>query len=857
MRRRLRGLRIYLAVIAGALTTVISTVYENVPPSLRYGSLIVVALLSGVVLLLTDTGSARSPGGRDSSGDWPTTARSGVEARQALAEPIAQTAFVGRESELDELTRWHDEQRAERTPGRSRPAAGLGCVQLFLHGGPGVGKSAIARKLAERLAPRYRHGVHIVDLGTAGAPRPPGEVLTELLLALGWPESDVPADPQGRAIAFRSLAAGKSLLFVFDAARTADQVELIMPTHPQNAVIVTSRFDLSLVPDMQAARSFLVDVPSESDALHIFRAMSRTEDRDSPYCAAEIVEGCGRLPVAIRSAAERISDDATNVCAVASYLREPTTRLSRLAQPGRQVQEVLQSEFDRLLPMERQALTYLAFLPSPTFAPWILMPLLDVNLREAEALADRLHAAQLVRAVGAARRTHVVRFTVPPLVGLFASQVAADVPADRRRAATRRADRAYRALTARVLNRITPGAGLAEPADPYVDGLLLADRIARDVPGWIDAEYRTILHQIGVAARAGDDEACWRLGALLGGATPATLDYESTANAYRLATAAAERIGPGPLTATQFAKGRFLAAAGRYGEAEIAFDLALEAGKRAGTPQEQAEHAIVKQLLLGQALVRMGAHDLADERLTDCLRRATDARAATHVYNAEILVAINSHVECPYWVQDRLQDDTLDDLGRFSASIAYAESALRGREWSTALHHLRAARSSHDLSRAAFVAVRTAEVHLEHARHLERTARPQGIADALDRAIEAACGAIWRYHQLRDNAGEHRAKWVLARAFGAAGQLGMAEQLAQGLKTEVTDTHKDPDSPGRAMVARVHQLNGELLYRFGDAPAARAVLIQAATLFQILGDPMSEDDVRETIQRPPSAATTA
>jgi tetratricopeptide (TPR) repeat protein len=843
LRRRLRPYRIHFAVLAGVLTTVLSTVYESVPPALRIVALAAVAVMSGIALLLTDTGALTGRGSRDGARDWPTGGRPVKRRRWRRVDPIAPAAlFTGRGAVLRALLDWHARERERRNAEHGRA---LGCVTLYLHGQPGVGKSAIARELAARLAPQYPGGIHFVDLGTAGIGRPPGEVLKDLILAMGWDEADVPADPRMRAIAFRSLAARRSVLFVLDAARTADQVKAILPTDPRNGVIVTSRRDLTLDPEMQATRSFHVDVPTEAEALEIFRVMSRSDDRDRPECAAAIVEQCGRLPVAIQSAAERIATEDTDICAVSSYLAEPTTRLSRLEQPGRPVRAFLQTEFDRLLPEEQRALTALAFLPSPTVAPWVLMPLLDVRLGQAEALADRLVAAQMIELTVPPERTDLVRYTMPPLIRLFARQLAAQVPAAERAAALRRVDTTYQSMIAAVLNRLEPEAALPVPP---VAGLELAPRIAEHVRNWIDTEYLTLVRQIGVAYENGHAELCWRLGALLGGATPPGVDYESTMEAYRQALKAAEvRPEPGPRAQTHLAKGRFLAAVGRHNEAEVEFELALDAVSERGAAS--GPDPALTDLLLGESLVRVGAHDLAGERLDECLRRATAAGDAERVYDAEILIAINSHVECPYWVRDRLQDNTLDEFGRFYARLAFADSARRAREWATALRELDAARTMarSDLSRTAFVAVRTAELHLHHALQL-----PQRSTE-IDLAIQWACSAIWRYRQLRHVTGEQRAKCVLARAFGAAGLLGVAEQLAHGLKIDVESLPTDAASLDRALVARVHQVSGELLYRFGDASAARTVLIQAATLFQSLADPLSESDVRETIQRPPTA----
>jgi hypothetical protein len=100
-------------------------------------------------------------------------------------------------------------------------------------------------------------------------------------------------------------------------------------------------------------------VPSLADSLRILRAYSRIDPVDAPTDAGEIVEFCGRLPIALRSAGEHARGRGT-MSGAAAYLRPPHSRLERLAHSGRNVEGRFGAEYDRLLPHEQQAFRFLA-----------------------------------------------------------------------------------------------------------------------------------------------------------------------------------------------------------------------------------------------------------------------------------------------------------------------------------------------------------------------------------------------------------------------------------------------------------------------------------------------------------------
>ena len=126
-------------------------------------------------------------------------------------------------------------------------------------GSAGIGKTALAVRLARRIAERYPHGQLFVDLHghTPGmVPREPAEALDHLLRALGVPGPQIPADLDDRAALYRTRLADQKILILLDDAATETQ-ESPLPGGPGCLVLITSRRRLSgLDPDPHAVAGY-------------------------------------------------------------------------------------------------------------------------------------------------------------------------------------------------------------------------------------------------------------------------------------------------------------------------------------------------------------------------------------------------------------------------------------------------------------------------------------------------------------------------------------------------------------------------------------------------------------------------
>jgi tetratricopeptide (TPR) repeat protein len=888
------------AASAGAITTILSTIYEDVAPGPRTALLIAVGLFAAAAVLLTEStpgmpmelavppgpGTNRASGrsedtGRASGrvGSPPRSATRGHRPRPgAQALPPGDGLFLGREQELAELMEWHDMQRRERDlnqPGRrgrrsahpiGRQAAGP--VLLLIHGKPGVGKSAVTGELAHRLADQYPDGQIVVNLGTAGGARPPIDVLRDFLVALG--ERELPETTVDRAKLFRTLVKEKRILLVLDAARDADQVRQLLPSDPEAAVIVTGRPDLSVDPELStwshlSERSYLLDVPDEDEALELFRALSGTDDATRPECAVEIVHMCGRLPAAIRSAAERVRRDGTDICHVAGLLRRSGSRLAGLERPGRPVSTLIEAEYDRLLPAERLAFALLSLVPAPTFVPWVLTALMKVDKAEAEALTDRLAMAQLLDNRGPDDPSGLARYGFHPLTRLFArGQAEKLTEAECERAAARLAE-TFRGLAAAVVAHREGRRDEPQGHEWLPPGSPLASRISAQLDRWVRADYLNLLPVLELAYENKELRLCWRIGTWLGGCVPSDVDRRAVERAYGQAidAAVAEGARLGRVDVL-LAKGTFLAAVERHRAAEECLRDAAAAARdlqrdsdAGSVPQDAACREAAASRKIGEAYLQNSSYRFAVEALNE----AAELAATSSCDDAErqliqLLIAEVHHVESPEATYDQVLNLRLPDANRYRVFLALADAARWRGDRHSAYDHLEEALHfvSGDLHRMAAVQYRMACLHLDRGlRHARDDANGSGARDGdrdepippdAVRAIRCAARAAITLAQMGNLAGALRAHCLLARALLAAGRPVEAQQVGHAAERDLNALDGVPENMRAPLAAQVNRTRGELLLYAGEAQEAGRLLVEAATTF---GEHEDWDAQRETM----------
>ncbi|MFG1918836.1 BTAD domain-containing putative transcriptional regulator [Micromonospora sp. NPDC048898] len=239
-------------------------------------------------------------------------------------------AFVGRTEELATLS-------ALRSG--SGGAGRTGPLIVALDGMGGVGKSTLAAHFAHLVSGDFTDGQLYLDLRgdqTSDESVSAGDAVGSLLSSQGVHVSSIPETLAARVGTFRSLTAGKSILVLLDNASDCAQVRSLLPNSPESLVLVTSRKPLVELAAIDGAHLLHLDPPDMRTARELVRRrLVSAPNRAVVGCASpadildEIIELCGRLPLALAILAGRLSARPRLALAdVAAELRDGTQRLA-------------------------------------------------------------------------------------------------------------------------------------------------------------------------------------------------------------------------------------------------------------------------------------------------------------------------------------------------------------------------------------------------------------------------------------------------------------------------------------------------------------------------------------------------
>jgi DNA-binding SARP family transcriptional activator len=309
--------------------------------------------------------------------------------------PATVRHFTGRAAELAALTRLLD-QAGEEAPGT--------VVISAIGGTAGVGKTALAVQWAHQIAERFPDGQLYVNLRGYDPARsvPATDVLAGFLRALGVPGPDIPAEQDERAARYRSLLAGRRILVILDNAGEAELVRPLLPGNPACTVVVTSRDSLAGLVARDGAVRLDLDLLPEGDAVSLLRALIGGRVDAEPEAAHVLADRCGRLPLALRVAAElAASRPAAPLAELTAELSVQQKRLDLLdagGDPATAVRSVFSWSYRHLGAPAARAFRLAGLHPGPDLDSYAAAALTGSTVEQADRVLDVLARAHLILA---------------------------------------------------------------------------------------------------------------------------------------------------------------------------------------------------------------------------------------------------------------------------------------------------------------------------------------------------------------------------------------------------------------------------------------------------------------------------
>ncbi|HKE97697.1 MAG TPA: serine/threonine-protein kinase [Actinomycetes bacterium] len=421
--------------------------------------------------------------------------------------PAATDGLVARKRELHALMRLLDEPAGDRA------------VVATIVGTAGVGKTALAMHWANQVRDRFPDGHLQVDLRgyDVGPPLTAEQALDGFLRALGVAGTGIPVGLDARAALYRSLLEGRRVLVVLDNASSSDQVRPLLPGSPGSVTVVTSRDRLSGLLTRDSAQPLPLELlpPQEANAL-LGQIVGAARVEAEPAAAAALARLCGRLPLALRIAAERAaaSTSSTSLASLVAELSDERARLDLLAAERSEraaVRAVFSWSYQALPPEAARMFRLLGLHPGGDFGTGAVAALTGADPTRARRLLAVLTGAHLLE------ETEWDRYRFHDLLRLYAAERAAEVPEAERAAALRQVLSWY-------LHTADAAAGVFSPMrlpvqlDPPVEGVASAlapfTERARALE-WCRIERANLVAATRHAARCGEDVVAWKLPALL------------------------------------------------------------------------------------------------------------------------------------------------------------------------------------------------------------------------------------------------------------------------------------------------------------------------------------------------------
>jgi DNA-binding SARP family transcriptional activator len=399
--------------------------------------------------------------------------------------------FTGRQAECDRLAELlvsADETRA--------------VAVAVVSGLAGVGKTSIALHVAHALRGRFPDGQLYVQLGgTSMSPRRPGEVLGEVLRALGVAVGSIPRETAARSALLRSCLADRRVLLVADDAASAAQVRTLLPGTAGCAAVITSRDRLA---GLAASHLYLKSLPPGEAVEMLGRIAGEHRVAADPAAAAGLVAACGHLPLAVRIVGARlITRPSWPVATLAALMANERRRLDELSVGDLDVRAAIELSYQPLPARARRAFRLLALEGPSCFAAWVVQVLIGSG--DTADIVDLLVGKSMLGA-GGVDATGQPRYRLHDLLLDYAGQQLAGEPQRERAAAFERLLHAWLQLC-QCADQAMPRNPYLPPVPGHLGKVVLPQHIAEDLTAspvaWFSSERLNLRHATARACDSG------------------------------------------------------------------------------------------------------------------------------------------------------------------------------------------------------------------------------------------------------------------------------------------------------------------------------------------------------------------
>ena len=463
-------------------------------------------ILNGDPALTVPTAEERAAAG-PASGAGPGEVRGPkpIVPRQ-LPRPI--THFTGRAEELATL--------AKLTSTVSRASGTV--VISAIAGTGGVGKTALAVYWGHQVSDQFPDGQLYVNLrgfDPQRLPLEPEQAVRGFLDALGVVAGQVPAGLEAQSAMFRSLMADRRVLVVLDNARDAEQVRPLLPGNPDCLVLVTSRNRLASLVAAEGAVPVPLDILSVDEARDLLVArLGESAVAREDAAAGELIELCGRLPLALNIAASHAAFQRERpLTGLVAQLRELSQRRLDALNAGdaaTDVRAVFACSYQALSAPAARLFRLLGLHPGSDFSAQVAESLCGQPAAETGRLLEELIASSLLS------EHEPGRYVLHDLLRTYAQeQCEASDPAEQRDAALRRQLTWYLNTLTVISDLIDPLIYTVQTETPPGTAATARFPDLRAALAWCEVEQINLVAAVTDAAERGIEEFAWRVAVAL------------------------------------------------------------------------------------------------------------------------------------------------------------------------------------------------------------------------------------------------------------------------------------------------------------------------------------------------------